>query len=243
MKEVRFENGEGLELVGNLWESESNRGIVMSHGFTGDKHEWGSFDKVAKKVNEADFNVLTFDFSGCGESDKTSLTAEKEVEDLKAAIKYLKDEGVGTLGLFGHSLGGYVSLRNDSMADAMVLTAPVTGSIDLASNHFWNLFINLFGKLPSWNYLKNKRQLMWIDSKIVEEMRSVNREELLSGVECPVLIINGGEDEVIPVEESRKASELLNQSKMEVIEGLSHGYEGHTDQVADSSIEWFNENL
>ncbi len=51
--------------------------------------------------------------------------------------------------------------------------------------------------MPSINYLKNKKQLMWIDAEVVDEMKSVDQDKLLSEIKCPVLIIHGDEVEVV----------------------------------------------
>ena len=245
MEKVKFENSRGKKLVGNYWEADSNAGILMSHGFTGDKHEWGYFDKVAEALNEAGYNVLAFDFSGGGESNKSPITAEKEIEDLDAAIDYIQTKGVEKVGLYGHSLGGYISLENyRPEVKAIVLTSPVTDSIDLSKNNLlWTVFAQLMGRVPSISYLKHKRQLMWIDSKIVDEMKAVDQDEVLSDIECPVLIIHGSDDEVVSLEDSKNAVEKLETAKLEVINGLTHDYDNYLDKVSNAAVNWFDQHL
>lgn len=245
MEKVKFENSRGRKLVGNYYEADSDAGIVMSHGFTGDKHERGYFDKVAEELNEAGYNVLAFDFSGGGESNKSPITAEKEIEDLEAAIDYIQSRGVERVGLYGHSLGGYISLKNyRPEVKAMVLTAPVTDSIDLSKNNLvWTLFTRILGRVPSVNYWKNKRQLMWVDSKIVDELKAVDQDNLLSEVECPVLVIHGNEDEVVSLGDSKKAVEKLETSELEALEGLTHDYNNHLDEVIEAAKNWFKKYL
>jgi putative redox protein len=245
MEKVKFENSRGQKLVGNYHGADSNIGIVMSHGFTGDKHEWGYFDKASEALNKAGYNVLTFDFSGGGESNKSPITAEKEVQDLEAAISYIQSRGVKTIGLYGHSLGGYVSLKNcGPEVEAMVLTAPVTNSIDLSKNNMlWKIFTKLFDRIPSMNYWKNKRQLMWIDPKIADEMNDIDQNSLVSEVECPVLIIHGGEDEVVSLEDSKKAVDKLESAELKVVEGLTHDYDNYLEDVIESAESWFDGNM
>ncbi len=245
MEKVQFENSRRRKLVGNYYEAESDTGIVMSHGFTGDKHEWGYFDKVAEALNEAGYNVLVFDFSGGGESNKSPITAEKEIDDLDSAINYMLSRGVDKIGLYGHSLGGYISLKNyRPEVKAMVLTAPVTDSIDISKNNLtWTIFAKAMGRIPQISYMKKKRKMMWIDSKIVDEMKNINQEKLLSSIECPVLIIHGSDDEVVSLQDSERAVEKLSESKLEVIGGLTHGFDNHLDEVVGNSINWFNSHL
>lgn len=245
MEKVKFANEAGRELVGNYWSAESDAGVVMSHGFTGDKHEWGYFDEVAEALNKSGYNVLAFDFSGGGESNKSPITAEKEIEDLDAAIDYIQSRDVERVGLYGHSLGGYISLKNfRPEVEAMVLTSPVTNSIDLSKNNLlWTLFTKVAGRVPSVNYWKNKRQLMWIDSKIVGEMKAVDQSDLLSEIECPVLIIHGSKDEVVSINESKNAVDKLKSAELEIVEGLSHDYDNNLDEVIDATRSWFSKHL
>ncbi len=227
MEKVSFENDRGLELVGNYWSSESNAGIVMSHGLTGDKNERGYFDKVAEELNNAGYNVLAFDFAGCGESDNEELRIDKQVNDLSVAIKYLESRGSDRVGLFGYSQGGLVSIRNytDSI-DAMVLTSPVTDST------------------PNYKQsVKNPQKEIIIDEEIIKQKDSIDQDELLSGVKCTTLIIHGDQDEIVPLESSRNADRKLKNSRLEIIEGLDHGYDTHLDEVTEKTVNWFEEYL
>ena len=59
----------------------------------------------------ADFNLLLFDFRYLGESEGSYSTAgAKEVEDLLAAIRFLKRRGIKEVGVCGFSMGGAVGL-------------------------------------------------------------------------------------------------------------------------------------
>ena len=247
MEKIKFENERGLELVGNYWEAESDAGIVMSHGFTGDKTEWGYFDRVAEKLNEAGYNVLAFDFSGSGESDDEPLRIDNQVEDLHSAIDYLETRDIDRIGLYGHSQGGLVSLRNYSEnIETMFLTSPVTDSMpDYRQMRLDEQQREEVGEKGYWvkKLEKGPRDQIVIDEDIIEEKESVEQSELLSDVEYPVKIVHGSEDDIVPLESSRKAVEQLENSELTVIEGLDHGYDQHIDRVARNAVEWFEENM
>lgn len=49
----------------------------MTHGFTGNKEQFGKFKEIAENLNQAGFNALSFDFSGCGESGEDAITVKK----------------------------------------------------------------------------------------------------------------------------------------------------------------------
>jgi pimeloyl-ACP methyl ester carboxylesterase len=247
MEKVTFENNRDLELVGNYWQAKSDAGIVMSHGFTGDKTEWGYFDRVAEELNNAGYNVLAFDFAGSGESDDESLRIDNQVDDLSVAVEYLESQDVDRIGLFGHSQGGLVSLRNyDESIEAMVLTSPVTDSmVDYGETRLTEEQKTELEENGQWIVYREKgpRTQIIVDEEIIEQKESINQDELLADVKCPILIIHGDEDEIVPLEASKKANQKMESSDLEVIEGLDHSYNTHLDQVAESTLAWFEEYL
>ena len=247
MEKVKFENERGLELLGNYWEAESDAGIVMSHGFTGDKTEWGYFDRVAEELNEAGYNVLAFDFSGSGESDDEPLRIDNQVQDLKSAIEYFESRDIDRVGLYGHSQGGLVSLRNyDEDIETIFLTSPVTDS--MPNYRQIRLDEKQREEVEEKGYWikereKGPRDQIVIDEEIIEEKESINQSELLEGIECPINIVHGNKDEVVPLESSESAVEKLETGELTTIQGLDHGYNEHIDRVARNAVEWFEENM
>lgn len=93
MERVTFKNSRKLTLVGHLYPSTSESIIIMCHGFMSSKYSKGRFEKLATAFNKSGHSALLFDFSGCGESDDDILTVEKEVDDLKSAIQFVKSKG------------------------------------------------------------------------------------------------------------------------------------------------------
>lgn len=112
MEKVTFQNSKGLNLVGifHFPEKETKSVIIMAHGFTGDKDEWGRFVKTAEEFCKNGFTVFRFDFSASGESDGDSITVKQWVDDLKSAINFVKQKGYSNIGLLGLSLGGLCSI-------------------------------------------------------------------------------------------------------------------------------------
>ena len=220
----------------------------MCHGFTGDRHEWGRFDKLAEAFNETGFNVLAFDFSGSGESEDDALTIEKEIDDLKSAIGFIRKKGLFKIGLFGLSLGGLICLCNSENVSAVVLMAPVTSKEKGLETQFLE---EGFIRLEDGNFLfKHKkeaevfRRKIIIDKNIIEEWENVNQEELLKNVKCPVLIFHGTEDESVPVQDSENAIKHLNEdSRLYAIKGGDHGLNNQIDEIADLAMDFFKKHL
>lgn len=249
MEKINFENSRGLELAGNYWNAGSDTAVVMSHGFTGNKEEWGKFTRIAEKFNSAGFTVLAFDFSGCGESEDDSITIQKEVDDLNSAIDYVKSRGAERVGLFGLSQGGLITLetykkRQDGVS-AIVLLAPLTDAIpDYRHQKFSQTQRE---NLEKKGYTvrtrkKGERDRFVIPNKLIERKENLDQDELVSGVECPVLFIHGAEDSTVPLEHSEGAVKNLNKAEIQKIED-DHYFEESVDEVAKLSERWFKEHL
>jgi len=194
--------------------------------------------------------VLAFDFSGSGESDDDSLTVGKQVDDLNCAIKYVSDKGFKKIGLLGLSLGGLICLKvysPDKNIKTMVLWAPVTAKKE---NYAEKKFTpEQLQELKEKGYVtrireKGIRKRIIIDKQMTYDREAVNQKEILSRIDCPVLIIHGNKDESVPLEDSKSAIQYLNpESKLEIIEGANHDFTEQLDAFITLSTNWFKQYL
>ncbi|MBT2691932.1 alpha/beta hydrolase [Bacillus sp. ISL-55] len=79
--------------------------IVLIHGFAGSKHYW---DRIIPEL-AIEYRVVAVDLPGHGDSGmgKDSYS----IEDMASTIKELLDQlGLDKVTMFGHSLGGYITL-------------------------------------------------------------------------------------------------------------------------------------
>ncbi len=242
MEKVFFRNSTGLRLAGVFHNPPTDRRsvIIMSHGFTGDKDEWGMFPQTAAEFSDAGFAVFRFDFGGSGESDITSITVEKQTNDLKSAIDFVKEKGFDNIGLFGLSMGGLCSvLACGGDIKALVLWAPVTKAKTPTVLKNGDLMSEL--KEKGYIVIRNRvGKEFRIDEKYLTERQSLNQKEILSRLNIPVLIIHGDRDDIVPVTHSKEAMAYLKKgSKLEIIEGADHGFNGFVPEVTDISRNWF----
>jgi pimeloyl-ACP methyl ester carboxylesterase len=243
MQKVIFKNSRNLTLVGNLYPSSLETIIIMCHGFTSDKSSRGRFDRFANAFYRLGYSVLAFDFSGCGESDDERLTMNTRIDDLHAAITFVKSRGFSHIALYGHSLGSRVCLEcyTDQIV-SIVLTGALTGPI----KYDWNNLLTKEEKqeLIEKGYItKNQKQRkVIIDNQMLLDFELVDQRELLIKVKCPVLIMNGDADE-----EERELYLLSRQgmkwlpkdSKLELIQGATHSFTDHLPVIEKLATEWF----
>jgi pimeloyl-ACP methyl ester carboxylesterase len=242
MDNIFFKNSTGLNLSGRFVQADGDlsRVIVMSHGFMGEKEERGRFALMADVLKTRGFSSFLFDFSGCGLSDDVLITVESQVDDMKAAIQFVKSLGYRRIGLLGLSLGGlYCFLAYDQAVEALALWAPVTEGktpTKLKTPEIAQEFAE-----KGYAVLKDKQGRGYrIHKRYLEERLAVNQQATLSKVACPVLIIHGAEDEFVPLEHSQNAMQYLNgSSRLWIIEGAKHDLKERLDVVITLTADWF----
>lgn len=246
MTRVTFRNSRAKTLVGTLYPADSKSIIIMAHGFTSDRFSKGRFPRLAHAFNRSGYDVLTFDFSGCGESDDDSLTAEKWVDDLRAAIRYVQSQGYQQIGLYGHSLGSLICLScYSSDVSAIVVSGALTGAMHYQwEEHFTAEQLNELQETSTMTVVRQdgiRKQIM-IDQQMLLDFERVNQEELLRPVNCPVLIIHGNNDEEerLLCDRSTRGMHFLSaDSQLVVINGASHSFLEHFEQVIQLADNWF----
>ncbi|MEX0799690.1 MAG: alpha/beta fold hydrolase [Dehalococcoidia bacterium] len=107
---VRFRSLDGTLLRG-LWlpGRKTHPTIVLCHGYFRSLYE--PLD-VAVALHEAGYNVLTFDFRGCGRSGGRFTTlGRKEAWDVAAAVRYARErQPRGRVGVLGISMGASAAI-------------------------------------------------------------------------------------------------------------------------------------
>ncbi|MEM7819264.1 MAG: alpha/beta fold hydrolase [Candidatus Aenigmatarchaeota archaeon] len=254
MKEINviFKN-KGQKIIGVLHipKKQNPPAIVMCHGFTGNKGDiHNKLYKAAKKFCENGFVVLRFDFRGSGESEGefVNVTISSEVSDLKIAIGFMQKQGYKRIGVVGSSLGGTISLIGfNERIKAMVLWNPVT--------NLRQTFIDsdLIPKENAQRLEKNgfiifkdnrTGKEFKIGKKFWKEIETLDVVKYLKRLKCPVLILHGNKDTVVPLKQSENAMKIIGSEikELRIINGAEHGFHkaSHEKQVIDLTLNWFN---
>ena len=163
----------------------------------------------------ADRGVLTlrFDFRYVGASSGkfADITYSGEVEDLRAAYNFMQSRQSSKTVIFGSSMGGTVALlfaaAEPSVAALVTLAAP---------GHPENFPKRVLTpeQLKRWreqgHTIYNDQRL---NISLLEDLERINITEAARRIRCPVLILHGDADEVVPVAEARELHETLTSPK------------------------------
>jgi fermentation-respiration switch protein FrsA (DUF1100 family) len=202
--EVNFETDDGLRLGGWFLAaagSENSATMLVFNGNAGDR----SFRApLAADFSRAGLSVLLFDYRGYGHNPGTPSEAGL-LMDSRAARAYLAGRGdidPDRIVYFGESLGAAVAvaLAAEQPPAALILRSPFTSLADMGRLHY--------PFLPVIGFLLRDR----FDSI-----------EQITRVRCPVLIIAGDKDQIVPLAHSRRLYEAAHDPKQfELVPGADH---------------------
>lgn len=244
-KKVDVKTPRGITLSGHLYTHDLKKIVITAHGFTSD--QFGKSTLLAKTLARHDISALTFDFSGCGESQDDTISVAKEVEDLSTVIEYAQSLGYEQIGIMGTSIGGLIAQKVWSPAIAtLVLWCPVTHPWDVEERFTpeQRAEFDRNGCLVMPKEQPYLRTSVLIDRDNAEERAHINTKELVSRILCPVLILHGDNDAIVPLTDSQEALTYLSpDSRLEIIKGADHFFMKERDQLITRSAQWFANHL
>ncbi|MGD2115670.1 MAG: alpha/beta fold hydrolase [Acidobacteriota bacterium] len=224
--------------------------IVICHGFKGFM-EWGFFPHLARLLADRGFVTVRFNFSGSGMqpgedrvSDPEAFRANtfsREQEDLRTVLEAVGSE-VGTgradpdrLGLVGHSRGGgaaVLAAAEPSWRDRIgaLVTWAAVATFDRVGDDEKTAWRSE-GELTVVNSRTGQSLPMGVE--VLDDLEA-NREALdvtaaAARVRAPWLIVHGGDDESVPVEEARRLHQAAREGacerlELETIDGAGHTF-------------------
>lgn len=246
MEKVTFKNSAGLKLAGalHLPEAPTSKAVIIAHGFASNKDR-PRHQQLAEALAASGIAALRIDFGGSGESEDREITIADQVEDFKAAVKFLLSHGYTDIGALGESLGGITALiAFDQKIKALALWAPVTRARwrgDVTPEQEVSLSENGY-------FIKHKDGKDFrVPIRYVDERKNIDREAVLSRITIPVLIVHGTADVIVPITDSQEAVVLLPPgSRLATIENWEHGdhkMDSDMETIVPITVNWFKGQL
>lgn len=173
--------------------------ILYFHGNAGDLSRWGEIASYFTKFN---YDVFVIDYRTYGKS--TGPLSEKAMyHDAQFCYTYLKARySENDIILYGRSLGTGVAtfIASENNPKQLLLETPYYSLVDVAKYRFPMFPVT---KLMSYTFPTYK---------------------LMNTVYCPILIIHGTEDKVVPMSSGKKLYQSINSESCTFIEiqGASH---------------------
>lgn len=213
---VSFVTSDGVKIRGWLIESEkANASVIIGHGYPFDK---GNILHVGKFLYP-DYNLLFYDHRYFGESEgKITTVGMREVEDVKAAIKFVKERfgKEEAIALYGFSLSASAMIGAKEEVNAIVADSPYA-DLDKMIKHVYFMFGPLkFPFVITTNLLSKIFFSRW--------PREVSPALAVRDLNVPILLIHGERDSQIPVENAYALKESNPNIELWIVKGAEHGH-------------------
>ena len=203
--------------------SESRNGaVILCHGMDSNKNS-EKLVRLAVLLAERGIVSLRFDFAYVGESSENfaDISYSGEVEDLRAACSFMRHRCGQPIAVLGSSMGGTVALLY-AAADPDLATL-VTISAPIHPEAFPRRILSP-EQLQKWRergftFYNGQR----LNVALLEDLETIDVLRSARKIECPVLIIHGDADEVVPVEEAYELDACLaGRKKLMIMKGADH---------------------
>lgn len=198
-EELNIEVEKNVTLNAIHFKTTNPKGLIFyHHGNAGNLQTWGTASAIFLKLG---FDVFMYDYRGYGKS-KGEIKHERELHaDAKFLYSYLlKQYKEEEIVLFGASLGTGIAakLAAEKSPNKLILETPYYNFYQVAKFHY--------PYLPTSWLLKYK----------------LRTDRYLKDVKCPVYLIHGTEDLIVPYESSLKLKKIKPDAQLIAIENGSH---------------------
>lgn len=222
--------------------------IVFLHGFGEDSSIWENQINYFKK----DFKIIVPDLRGSGQSEMMA-DEDLSIESMANDVKLILDaEGIKSCVLFGHSMGGYITLafaemfpeylsglgliHSTSFADSDEKKMARKKGIEFIEQNGSSAFLratipNLYGEKFKTSSQELFNQLLEKSLAIKKEaliayyeamMRRKDRTHVLKETKLPVLIFIGQEDKAVSPEDSLFQSSIPARCQVQIVSDIAH---------------------
>lgn len=243
VKNIQIQNSETRTFLADAYYQETSYKlplVVFAHGYKGYK-DWGAWDLMAKKIAEAGFYFVKFNFSHNGTTIENPSTFgdleafghnnfTKELSDYKALISFFiaKNEvDAERVAIIGHSRGGGISTIQSYEDERVKVLVNLAGV-----SHFGYRFPS-GERLEAWEkdgvmYTENARikQQMPHYFQFFEDYKSneerFNIQYATQHLEKPFLIVQGTNDEAVRDKEAYLLNEWCKTSELVILENANH---------------------
>lgn len=271
MSDIKRETSRtGVQLATREWlpDGKSRASILIVHGLAEHSGRWGH---VAEQLTGRGFEVHAYDHRGHGESGGAQGhvdTWHEYLDDLEDRLSAVKFESRKPTVLYGHSIGGLMSLdycltRSEVLPDLLVLSGPAIKSTIAKWKQILAPIVAVIApklKLPldlKGEHLSRDpsvAEAYFGDPLVYEHASAKFGAEALKAQErvgqrmdslsIPTFVVAGGNDEIIPPHSSHSLGELPGVDR-KLYPNLRHEVHNEPEgpEVVDDITDWIESKL
>ena len=225
--------------------SATDRLVVLCHGFLSNKNSTTN-TTLTRLLNERGIATLRFDFFGHGESDGPfeKITVGRALDQAMVAMDVAASKGYRRLGLIGSSFGGLIAILAASRRrdlSVVGLKCPVADFPEMLRLEFGKAGIDRWRQHHAIPDVTGGARPIRLDFTFYEQCLAYDAYKAAEAVTAPVLIVQGGCDELVPRDQSRRLYDALGTAKaLKILEGADHGFTKADDfrTMATALADW-----
>ena len=213
---VKFPSAQGIPLVGRLERppGQARAYALFAHCFTCSK-DLKAVGWLSRALVDRGFAVLRFDFTGLGESegDFADTNFSSNLDDLRAAVDFLRREYQAPALLIGHSLGGAAVLAIAGEVEAVLAVATVGAPSN--TEHLRSTLLEAAPDLESADEAKVTLagRSFRIKRQMLEDLAEDHVHERLRKMRKALLILHSPVDEVVGIDHARRIYKAARHPK------------------------------
>ncbi len=243
---TQFVNPAGETLAGTLHQpADAPIGaVVAGHCFTCSRHT-GILRRISKDLCDAGFMVLRFDFSGNGQSQGQfeQSTWSKQVQEMEAAVAWMQNQGVGWIGLAGHSLGAAIALLTARRLPRVAAICRVAGRVSTTRPmHFLTSDEQAHLAQSGQVAFASRGRQLTLNREFFDDAERHDLMAATRALAIPMLVVHGDRDNIIPVSEAHQAKGANpDWVELSIVPGGDHMLSRPEDQqqVGRTVAAWF----
>lgn len=233
---LRFRSFDGTGLEGTYVGADliGEAVVILVHGITSSRDEFGLFSGLASHLAKKDMPSFRFDYRCHGKSDQAmeTMTLSGIVNDIQSAaavgLAQARASRVHVVGMsFGGGLAAFWAATTALKVSSVVMLAPV---IDYEEDVLGQHGAIVDGKLTEQAAEQlHEKGFLEMDGirygpALLNELRFISGVEGLRRLKCDSLILHGDADSVVPYASSERFATLSGRCQLVNISGTDHGF-------------------
>lgn len=204
--DVSFKNSRGQKLAGVIDQVENPIAqAIFSHCFTCSKDHSASY-RICKALAGQGIQVLRFDFVGLGKSegDFSATDFSSNIDDIKAAAKYLTSNNTAPQLLIGHSLGGIAAVAAACELDVIQAVATIAAPsrpahvMDHFEQHIPKILKNGFDEVRVFD------RSFKLTKEYILDLKNYDERHFIRKLNKPILVFHSPFDDIVSIDEAAK---------------------------------------
>jgi pimeloyl-ACP methyl ester carboxylesterase len=227
---------DGVSLATTTWcqrDADPHATVVLVHGLGIDRNH-RSVVKTVEALLRARFAVVAFDGRGHGASGGLCTLGTDEVGDVAAAVA-LATQVTPAVVAVGSSMGGIAVLRYAAIGT-------LTGVVSVSAPATWRIHSarSLAAAALTRTTVGRRALLRRSGVRISPTWTSPPEPaDVAAAVTCATAIVHGAGDRFIPPEEARRLFDrLAGPRRLDVVEGMAHGFGPLAERPIVEAVQW-----